>query len=70
MARMGPFLENLYDVIFQPAAAMRRIAGERLAGQALAGWVLVSAPAVALMTPILTHMFRRIPAVASAEIGD
>lgn len=41
-----------------------------LAGHALAGWIVVAAPAVALMTFALTGMFRRIPALAQAEIGD
>jgi hypothetical protein len=38
MTRMGPFLENLYDVIFQPVTAMRQIAAARLAGQGLAAF--------------------------------
>lgn len=41
-----------------------------LAGQALIGWVLVAAPAVVVMTLVLTLMFRRIPAVAAAETGN
>jgi uncharacterized protein (DUF2062 family) len=40
-----------------------------LAGQALLAWLLVAAPAVALMTLTLTVMLRRIPAIA-AEVGD
>ena len=39
-----------------------------LAGQALLAWLLVAAPAVALMTPALTRMLRRIPALGAA--GD
>ena len=39
-----------------------------LAGQALLAWLLVAAPAVALMTPALTRMLRRIPALSAA--GD
>lgn len=38
--RLGPFLENLYDVIFQPATAMRQIAAGRLAGQGLAAFLV------------------------------
>ena len=41
-----------------------------LAGQALFAWMLVAGPAVMLMTPTLTLMLRRIPALASAESGD
>jgi hypothetical protein len=41
-----------------------------LAGKALLAWLLVAVPAVALMTFALTHMLRRIPAVAAAEAGN
>jgi uncharacterized protein (DUF2062 family) len=41
-----------------------------MAGKALLAWLLVAIPAVALMTFALTHMLRRIPAVAAAEAGD
>jgi uncharacterized protein (DUF2062 family) len=41
-----------------------------LAAQALLAWLLVAIPAVALMTFALTHMLRRIPAVAAAEAGN
>ncbi len=41
-----------------------------LAGKALLAWLLVAIPAVALLTLTLTHMLRRIPAVASAETAD
>jgi uncharacterized protein (DUF2062 family) len=34
-----------------------------MAGQALLAWLLVAIPAVALMTPALTQMLRRIPAL-------
>ncbi len=36
-----------------------------MAGQALLAWLLVAIPAVALMTPALTRMLRRIPALES-----
>ena len=42
----------------------------RLASQALFGWMLVAGPAVMLLWLTLTLMFRRIPAIASAESGD
>ena len=38
-----------------------------LAGQALLAWLLVAVPAVAMMTPALTRMLRRIPALNPAE---
>ncbi len=41
-----------------------------LASQALFGWMLVAGPAVVLLWLSLTLMFRRIPAIASAESGD
>ena len=41
-----------------------------LASQALFGWMLVAGPAVMLLWLTLTVMFRRIPAIASAESGD
>jgi hypothetical protein len=37
---MGPFLEILYDVLFSPMAAMRRIAAGRLVGQAFGAFLL------------------------------
>jgi hypothetical protein len=37
---MGNFMENLYDVLFRPAAAMRQIAAARLTGQAAAAFLL------------------------------
>jgi uncharacterized protein (DUF2062 family) len=41
-----------------------------LTGHALVAWLLLAAPAVVLMTAILTLMLRRIPALAAAEAGD
>jgi uncharacterized protein (DUF2062 family) len=41
-----------------------------MAGQALLAWVLIAAPAVVLLTFMLTRLLRRIPAVAAAEAGD
>lgn len=41
-----------------------------LAGHALVAWLLIAAPAVLLMTAMLTVMLRRIPALAAAEAGD
>lgn len=41
-----------------------------MAGQALLAWLLVSVPAVALMTAMLALMLRRIPAMRAAEAAD
>ena len=41
-----------------------------MAGHALLGWLVIAAPAVALMTAALTPLLRRIPALAAAEAGD
>jgi uncharacterized protein (DUF2062 family) len=38
-----------------------------LAGQALLAWLLIAAPAVMLLTVLLTALLRRIPAVAATE---
>ena len=48
-------------------------AGARLgwmAGEALFAWLLVAVPAVVVITPTLTLMLRRIPALNAAEAGD
>lgn len=37
-----------------------------LAGEAMLAWVVIAAPAVALMTLVLTAMLRRVPAMAEA----
>lgn len=37
---MGHFLENLYDVLFHPADAMRRLAAHKPVGEALAAFLL------------------------------
>lgn len=45
---VGRFLETLYDVLFQPTAAMRQIAEQKALGQALAAFLLsVLIPAAA-----------------------
>lgn len=41
-----------------------------MAGQALLAWLLVAAPAVALMTLALTRLLRRIPALNAAQAGN
>src|ERR1019366_3377691 len=40
------------------------------AGQALLGWLLVAIPVVLLLTPTLTVLLRRIPALAAVEAAD
>ena len=41
-----------------------------MAGQALVAWLLFAVPVVVLLTPILTLLLRRLPAVAAAEFAD
>lgn len=41
-----------------------------LTGQALLAWLLIAVPMVLLLTATLTVVFRRIPALATAEAGD
>jgi uncharacterized protein (DUF2062 family) len=60
-----------------PATALLHLSGSglvlhlgALTGHALVAWLLLAAPAVALMTFTLTVMLRRIPALAAAEAGD
>ncbi len=41
-----------------------------MAGQALLAWLLLAIPVVVLLTPTLTLLLRRVPALAAAESGD
>jgi hypothetical protein len=41
-----------------------------MAGQALFGWLLLAVPVVVFLTPALTLILRRVPAVAAAAAGD
>ena len=41
-----------------------------MAGQALFAWLLLAVPVVVLLTPALTMVLRRVPAVAAVESGD
>jgi uncharacterized protein (DUF2062 family) len=41
-----------------------------IASQALFAWLLLAIPVVVLLTPALTALFRRIPALGVAESGD
>ena len=41
-----------------------------LAGQALLAWLLLAIPVVAVMTLTLTGVFRRVPALGSAQADD
>ncbi len=41
-----------------------------MAGQALVAWLLLAIPVVMLLTPTLTAVLRRVPALAQAESGD
>ncbi len=51
-----------------PSVILSQMGG--LASQAMLAWLVISVPAVVLMTAILTKVLRRIPAVAAAELGD
>lgn len=51
-----------------PLAAISQIGG--LAGQAMLAWLVISIPAVALMTATLTALLRRVPAVAAASSAN
>jgi uncharacterized protein (DUF2062 family) len=41
-----------------------------MAGQAMFAWLLLAVPVVVLLTPTLTALLRRVPAVAAAESSD
>ena len=38
-----------------------------IAAQAMLAWLVVATPAVLLLTPVLTHLLRRVPALAATE---
>ena len=40
-----------------------------MAGQALFAWLVLAVPVVVLLTPALTAVFRRVPALAEAEVS-
>jgi uncharacterized protein (DUF2062 family) len=75
--RLGKWMFGLSPAHLQFSEWLRQIVILRpafhvgwLASEALFGWMLVAGPAVILMWLTLTLMFRRIPAIASAESGD
>ena len=41
-----------------------------MAGQALVAWLVIAIPVVMLLTPTLTLVLRRVPALSAAESGD
>lgn len=51
-----------------PLALISQVGG--MAGQALLAWLMISIPAVALLTVMLTTLLRRVPAIAQAGAGD
>ncbi len=51
-----------------PLATALQLGG--MAGQAMLAWLLISIPAVALLTLTLTFVLRRVPALAAIENGD
>lgn len=60
----GPYSDvNVRAMLhLSPASPLWRVTG--FAGQALLAWVVIAVPAVALLTFVLTHVFRRVPALA------
>ena len=66
----GPAHSQVYDWLRQIVFLRPAVQVGWLASQALFGWMLVAGPAVVLLWLSLTLMFRRIPAIASAESGD
>jgi uncharacterized protein (DUF2062 family) len=84
LALILPFV-RLGERIFRTAAAQPALSAHALAhfsatgfafrvgaltGHALVAWLLLAAPAVALMSASFTMLLRRIPAFAAAEAGD
>jgi hypothetical protein len=67
---MEGFAENIYDVIFHPAEAMRRIAAQKLAGEAVIVFALsVVVPAVAFYLAVAGSVFDKfLPVCFSALI--
>jgi hypothetical protein len=66
---------NLYLSTHSPAQLLAHSPGLAIqvggmAGQALFAWLLFAVPVVVLLTPMLTAVLRRIPAVAAAEFAD
>ena len=53
-----------HALLHLPALHLAASVGD-MAGQALLAWLLVAIPAVALLTPVLLMMLRRIPAMES-----
>ena len=51
-----------------PLALIAQVGG--MAGQALLAWLMISIPAVALLTVMLTTLLRRVPAIAQADSCD
>jgi len=66
---------NFYLLTHSPAQLLAHSPGLAvqvggMAGQALFAWLLFAVPVVVLLTPMLTVVLRRIPAVAGAEFAD
>jgi uncharacterized protein (DUF2062 family) len=75
--RMGGWIFSSNPVKAGDAAALLHLPPAGLvsqmglyAGHALVAWVMIAAPAVALMTVMLTLVLRRVPALRAAEAGD
>jgi Uncharacterized protein conserved in bacteria (DUF2062) len=56
---------NVSGAAHSPAQVITQAGG--MAGQALFAWLLLAVPVVLLLTPALTMILRRVPAVAAAE---
>ena len=71
-ARRGLDVSRLTHSPAQVLAHSPRMALEvgGMAGQAFFAWLLLAVPVVVLLTPALTAVLRRVPAVAAAESGD
>jgi uncharacterized protein (DUF2062 family) len=71
-ARQGVDVSMLTHSPAQALARLPRLALQvgGMAGQALSAWLLLAVPVVLLLTPALTALLRRLPAVAAAESGD
>jgi hypothetical protein len=66
---LGALLQSPVHLITHSSARLLAQLGV-LAGQALLAWLLLAIPVVMLLTATLTHVLRRVPAMAAAEAGD
>ena len=62
--------QNLHFSGLSHSPAQVVLAAGGIAGQALFAWLLLAIPVVILLTPALTELLRRVPALAASEAGD